>query len=153
MREPDTPAAWQAWDAEQEAEDIRRRASHARTEDEFLEVLREAGGLGAGARVLNHGRPAQLSLTDRVVLAQCHLRESERLRQQAEAPVSDADRARYAERDGIIQARLEAFRVLGDGAALSEKWRLAMGAYGGIDHDYEAAIAAELAASALKETA
>lgn len=146
MREPATTAAWMAWDDEQDQQDIRQRALHARTEDEHLDVLREAGSLRAGIALLATGRPPQLTLTNQIVLAQCRIQEAERLRRQAEAPVSEANRIRYAEHYRIVQSRLTAFRALGDGPARSEEWRLARGAFGGITHDYEAAVRAELAA-------
>jgi hypothetical protein len=52
MREPDTASAWAEWDDEQDQQDIRRRALRARTEDEYLDTIREAGGLGAGLRLM-----------------------------------------------------------------------------------------------------
>lgn len=162
MREPTTTAAWQEWDAQQHDEDIRRQAARARTEDEYLEALREAGSLAAGAAVMNYGRPVQLSLTDRIVLAQCRVRESDRLATQAALPpyhgMTPEAKARLQAHEAEVDARLEAFRILGDGPALSEEWRLAKGNYWspetGYHHDYDAAVAAELAARrSLKETA
>lgn len=157
VREPDTTAAWQAWDDECAAEDIRRRASSARTEDEYLEALRDAGSLAAGARIMNRDRAPQLTLTDRIVLTQCRIRESERLAAQAATPLSPELAAAAERHYQETTARLEAFRILGDGPALSREWRDAKGNYWspetGFDHDYEAAVRAELAARSLKETA
>jgi hypothetical protein len=135
-----------AWDEEQEAADIRRRAGRARTEDEYLDILREAGSLAAGAAVLNYDRASQLTEAQRAQLSQLQIRENQRLAAQATMPVSDEVRAAHERHDAQVHARFDAFRVLGDGPAISREWRDAKGCYGPGPYDYEAAIAAELAA-------
>lgn len=154
MREPDTIGAWMEQDQELHDQDIRRRASLARMEDEYLDALREAGSLAAGAAVMQYGRRPRLSLTDRITLAEARLRRDEEQRAQAALPpyhgMDAAERERLQAREAQTAARLAAFRTLGDGPALSEEWRRAQGAG---QHDYEAAVRAELAARSLKETA
>lgn len=150
MSDPDTPGAWQEHDDECAAEDVRRNAAIAVTEDQYLDALREAGSLGAGIATV--GGPSLLkTLRDRMVLAQCYVRKTARHRQQAAAPADHSERAEHRHQQTV--ARLKAFRVLGNGPARSREWHDARGCYGPGPYDYEAAVRAELAARQERQTA
>jgi hypothetical protein len=59
--EPQTDAEFQSRDRDDSDDDIRRAAADARTEDQYLDALREAGSLSAGLAVVNHyqAQPSQ----------------------------------------------------------------------------------------------
>jgi hypothetical protein len=64
MREPDAWSEWQQWDEEQAAGDVRHAARAARTEDEYLDALRDAGSLGAGIAAVAAHPPARPTYRD-----------------------------------------------------------------------------------------
>jgi len=157
MREPDTTSAWQDWDAEHEDDRTRRRAAAARTEDELLDLLREAGGLESGLTVLRFGLRARLTAEQRELIAAARRRRQQEQIAALASPPSPEQLAAYEPQSRRQRERLAAFRRLGHGPALSDEWRRAMGNHwspeSGYDHDYEAAVRAELAARrALEET-
>ncbi len=156
MREPDATSAWQEWDAEHEDDRMRRRAAAARTEDELLDLLREAGGLESGLTVLRFGLRPRLTAEQRELIAAARRRRREQQAALA-SPPSPEQLAEFEPQSRRQRERLAAFRRLGHGPALSDEWRRAMGNHwspeSGYDHDYEAAVRAELAARrALEET-
>jgi hypothetical protein len=105
-RYPTTESEFQQWDEENAAEDVRRCASRARTEDEYLEALREAGSLGAGLAVMSRGAgPAGTLQTPTIAPFAPEASTTEELECYESMPCDPAIRERYLA-DPIVSAAL-----------------------------------------------
>jgi len=147
--EPSAPSAWSGWENEQADEELRRRARRARTEDEHLEVMREAGGLDSGARMLAYGR-VRLGLEDAILISAL---EQRRAAERACVPQLEPEEAH--ERDLRLRQRQLGMQIIEGGALWREPLTPEWGSYvGGPERErpaFETAVAAELAAATERE--